>query len=149
MTDSDITIRQLGPADLPLLLATPDGLFDDRIVPERAREFLYDPRSVLMAAIDEGTIVGFASAVVTIHPDKARPELWINEVGVTDAYQRRGIGKRIMEAITAKARREGYSAVWVLTDMHNDAACALYRSAGFAETRGIMLFEISLSDEPN
>ena len=38
----------------------------------------------LMRTMDAGTMVGFVSAVHYVHPDKG-PELWINEVSVSNA----------------------------------------------------------------
>jgi hypothetical protein len=49
-------------------------------------QFLSDPRHHLAVAIDEGWVVGMASAVHYVHPDKA-PQLFINEVAVTPPYQ--------------------------------------------------------------
>ena len=41
------------------------------------------------------------SAVHYVHPDKLRPELWINEVGVAASHRRRGLGTRLLLAVFA------------------------------------------------
>ena len=65
-----VEIRMLRAGDEPLLeRASPDA-FDDPIDARRAAEFLADPRHHLAAAVDEGRIVGFVSAVHYVHPDK-------------------------------------------------------------------------------
>jgi len=64
-------------------------VFDNPINAEWTREFLADPRHHIAVAIDDGLVVGFASGVHYIHPDKPA-ELWINEVGVAPAHRRRG-----------------------------------------------------------
>src|SRR5262245_21824670 len=74
-----------------LTRVAPD-VFDDPLDSGATREFLRDPRHHLVVAIDEGVVVGFASAVDYVHPDKPSPELWINEVGVASSHQGRGIG---------------------------------------------------------
>lgn len=99
----------------------------------------------MIAALDGGTIVGFASAVVYVHPDKERPELWINEVGVAESHHRRGIGRRLLLEAAAEARTAGCSVVWVQTEADNGPARALYRACGAEETPGVMHYEIKLS----
>jgi ribosomal protein S18 acetylase RimI-like enzyme len=74
-----------------------------------------------------------ASAVRYVHPDKPS-ELWINEVGVSPRYQRRGLAKRILAELLAEGRRQGCREAWVLTDFDNAAARATYRSAGGVES---------------
>ena len=73
------------------------------------------------------------SSVIYVHPDKAAPELWINEVGVAPTHQGKGIGKMLMQRTLEEAKRSGCSEAWVLTDRGNQAAMALYKSAGGIE----------------
>ena len=70
-----------------------------------------------------------ASAVHYVHPDKA-PELWINEIGVAPSHQGKGIGKRLLNALLAKARDLGCAEAWALTEEENTVARRLYRSMG-------------------
>jgi hypothetical protein len=44
-------------------------------------------RSETVVARDASVVVGFASGVHYVHPDKS-PELWINEVGVARSHCR-------------------------------------------------------------
>jgi ribosomal protein S18 acetylase RimI-like enzyme len=90
------TVKTLTIEDLPLLMNAAQDVFDNPVDESFAREFLSDPRHHIVAAISEDRLVGFASAVHYIHPDKP-PELWINEVGVAPSHQGRGIGRAIME----------------------------------------------------
>lgn len=126
-------IKILASGDDSLLQSVADDMFDDPLLPEATREFLRDPRHHLAVAIDGGSIVGFASAVHYVHPDKAAPELWINEVGVAPSHQRRGIGKAILAALLEHGRSLGCSEAWVLTERGNGAALRLYGSLGGVE----------------
>lgn len=123
------TIKILTKDDLALLMNVADDVFDYPVEETFAREFLNDPRHHIVAAISGGVIVGFASAVHYIHPDKP-PELWINEVGVASSHQGRGIGKAIMKGMLQLGRELGCKNAWVLTDRGNETANRLYRSAG-------------------
>jgi ribosomal protein S18 acetylase RimI-like enzyme len=122
-------IRILTPADAPLFARIAEGVFDHAAQSRLVEEFLTDPRHTLSVAIADGMIVGMASGVRYVHPDKPS-ELWINEVGVSPDYRRRGLAKRIVAELLAEGRRQGCREAWVLTDYDNEAARATYKAAG-------------------
>jgi aminoglycoside 6'-N-acetyltransferase I len=122
-------IRHLGPDDERVLRQVAAGVFDHEVDPALASEFLRDPRHHLVVAIEDGSVVGFASGVHYVHPDKPA-ELWINEVGVAPSHQRRGLGKRLLHAIFARGRELGCREAWVLTSHANGPAVRLYEAAG-------------------
>lgn len=124
-----LTIKVLSESDLPLLIIIADDVFDNPIDEKLAKEFLADPRHHMVAALDDGKMIGFASAVHYIHPDKP-PELWINEVGVAPSHQKRGIGKAIMQEVLRLGGELGCKTAWVLTEKDNLPANGLYKSAG-------------------
>lgn len=124
-----IEIRILTARDAALLATVADDVFDNPINPEFASAFLADPRHHIAVGIDEGIIVGFASGVDYIHPDKPA-ELWINEVGVAPTHQRSGIGRRILGCLLEHGASIGCRTAWVLTEVGNTPAKALYKSAG-------------------
>jgi ribosomal protein S18 acetylase RimI-like enzyme len=137
----------LGPGDDSTLAQVADDVFDAALDARSTQEFLADPRHRLCVALDAGVVVGFASAVIYVHPDKPKPELWINEVGVAPSHWRRGIGRAVMDAILADARRAGCSEAWVLTDRTNEAAQRLYAaSGGEASPDAQVMFTFPLSD---
>ena len=125
-----IEVRVLEPHEAERLDAVAAGVFDDPVVAERAREFLGDSRHHLAVALDGGTVVGMASAVHYLHPDKEGPELWINEVGVAPTHQGQGIGRRLLAALFARAAEVGCLEAWVLTHPDNVAACRMYEGVG-------------------
>jgi aminoglycoside 6'-N-acetyltransferase I len=129
-----IEIKLLGPQDAGVLANVAPDVFDDPIDVGRANEFLADPRHHLAVAVEDGLVVGFVSAVHYVHPDKPRPELWINEIGVAATHQRRGLGTRLLRAVFAAAQDLGCAEAWVLTDRSNAAAMRLYAAAGNTET---------------
>lgn len=60
------------------------------------------------------------------HPDKPQ-EFFVNELGVDDAYLRRGIGTRLMQAMLREAREMGCAEAWLGTELTNGPALGLYR----------------------
>ncbi|HEX9940224.1 MAG TPA: GNAT family N-acetyltransferase [Longimicrobium sp.] len=125
----NIDIRMLGPDDATVLQRVADDVFDHAVDPRWAAAFLADARHHMLVALDDGVVVGMVSAVDYVHPDKA-PQLWINEVGVAPSHQRRGIARRLLDAMLAHGRTLGCTEAWLGTEDDNEAANALYRSAG-------------------
>jgi aminoglycoside 6'-N-acetyltransferase I len=107
-------------------------VFDNVLDPRLVAEFLGDERHHLAVAVDRGQVIGFASGVHYVHPDKL-PELWINEVGVAPSHQARGVGKAVVQTLLQHARGLGCGEAWVLTDRSNRAAMRLYASTGGQE----------------
>jgi GNAT superfamily N-acetyltransferase len=124
-----IAVRILTSHDADLFGSVADDVFDAPVNPAYVAAFLADPRHHIAAGIDAGVIIGFASGVDYLHPDKPA-ELWINEVGVAPSHQRRGIGRRILDCLLAHGRSIGCRTAWVLTETGNGPARALYVSAG-------------------
>jgi ribosomal protein S18 acetylase RimI-like enzyme len=127
-----VEIKVLQCGDDNILMNSAKDVFDNPIDPELTREFLEDPRHHMAVAIDDGLVVGFASGVHYVHPDK-RPELWINEVALAPTHRRRGLGRALLRALFAVGRDHRCSVAWVLTDRSNVAAMALYESVGGIE----------------
>ena len=96
-----------------------------------------------------GRPVGFVSAVHYEHPDKPAPELWINEVGVVDACQGRGVGTRLMQAMLEHGRALGCTEAWVTTHPDNEAANALYAKLTDvkAEETRMYTFKLAAGDD--
>ena len=128
-----IEIKFLGPQDAGVLANVAPDVFDDPIDAGRADAFLADPRCHLAVAVEDGRVVGFASAVHYVHPDKPHPELWINVVSVTATHRGRGLGTRLLRSLFEVARVLGCAEAWVLTDRANTAAMRLYPAAGSTE----------------
>jgi aminoglycoside 6'-N-acetyltransferase I len=127
-----VEIRLLGPRDEAALRRVAPDVFDNEVDPRLTAEFLQDPRHHLAVAVEAGTVVGFASAVHYVHPDKP-PELWINEVSVAPSHQRHGIGRQLLSALFRVGDSLGCREAWVLTEQSNLVAKRLYQSAGGSE----------------
>ncbi|GAA1262414.1 GNAT family N-acetyltransferase [Saccharothrix xinjiangensis] len=104
-------------------------LFDAPPREDATRAFLADDRHHLLVAYVDGLPAGFASGVETIHPDKG-VEMFLYELGVDDAHQRRGIATALVRALLDLARERGCTGAWTGTEEDNAAALATYRGAG-------------------
>jgi aminoglycoside 6'-N-acetyltransferase I len=104
-------------------------VFDKPINAAWYAEFFADPRHHLVVALDEDLVVGMASGVHYLHPDKA-PQLFINEVAVASTHAGQGIGRKLVTALVEHGRTLGANEAWVLTSPTNEAAERMYRAAG-------------------
>ena len=125
-----IAYRLLGPGDESVLDRVAEEVFDEPIRPDRLIAYLADPATLLLVALDGDLVVGQCAAVIHRHPDKPT-ELYVDELGVSPAWQRRGIGAELMRRILDEGRARGCEEAWLGTEPDNDAANALYaRLAG-------------------
>jgi aminoglycoside 6'-N-acetyltransferase I len=139
MDDAKVTIQLAGPGDAAEVLAA--DVFDGPALPQAVARFLGGgAANILMLARTGGRTVGFVSGTLLDHPDKPRA-LYVQELGVNEPAQRRGIGRALIAAIRAEGRARGATATWVLTEADNTAARALYAAAGGAETPDVVMFD--------
>jgi len=142
----EVEIVLLSKTNSWLLFNLGPEVFDEAIQPGFLNAFLDDRRHVMFLAIENETVVGMASAVEYFHPDKPA-QLWINEVGVAVTHRRRGIGRRLVQALIAEAERRGCVYVWLGTGTDNVAGKACFGSIpGVEEPQPFLLYEWELED---
>ena len=100
----------------------------DRDVRHVERDYLNSGGEFLVAALGAELI---AMGGVRRAGDRAGE---IKRMRTEPAYQRRGYGRRLLEALDARARDLGISTLWLETPVRQAAARRVYESAGYAET---------------
>tara|TARA_R110002049_G_scaffold20717_13_gene75970 strand:+ start:2099 stop:2545 length:447 start_codon:yes stop_codon:yes gene_type:complete len=144
--NGSVTVQPLNDANSTLLENIAPDVFDNAIDPVQLQAFLDDPRHIMFLAVEEQSVVGMASAVEYFHPDKP-PQLWINEVGVTAAHRRRGIGRSLVAALLDVARQRGCVYAWLGTDSDNVAGQACFDSVpGGEQPQPFLLYEWDVSN---
>lgn len=132
---TEIEIRRMTSGDVPRAIEIADGL---QQAPHYSLEVwlkLLEPASeppqlVLVAAETEsGAVQGFAVAARLL-PAAAELEA----IAVAAGSQRRGLGRRLLQAAVDELRRAGIQEVWLEVRASNHPALELYRSFGFHET---------------
>jgi ribosomal-protein-alanine N-acetyltransferase len=79
-----------------------------------------------LVAVEDGQVVGYGGLAV-VPPAEA----WIQNIGVRKAAQRRGLGRALLEALLAEARRRGATQVLLEVAVDNAPAQKLYANYGF------------------
>ncbi|TCC22131.1 GNAT family N-acetyltransferase [Kribbella speibonae] len=143
---SPMHLRRYEEADRPAVLALAPRLTEG-VAPWRSSEKVMkavtewvadalersgDPASFVYVAEDDDGIAGFVSGQQRTHWS-GDPELYVGELVVAPAYEGRGVGRALMDAVTAHARRCGLSTISLETGAANANARAFYGRLGFAE----------------
>ncbi|MBN9503922.1 MAG: ribosomal-protein-alanine N-acetyltransferase [Armatimonadetes bacterium 55-13] len=89
------------------------------------RNELTHPYGVFLVAIAEGKVVGYGGFWMVID------EAHITTVAVSQAYQRRGIGQRLMIELLTRARDNGMQCSTLEVRAGNVAAIKLYEKLGY------------------
>lgn len=142
-----IEVRLLKPGEVEILERVAEDVFDEPVDPAHSAEFLADARHHLAVALDGDLVVGMASAVDYVHPDKP-VALWINEMGVAPPYQRKGVGRRLLETLFERGRELGCTEAWLGTEPENEAARGLYAAAG-GRSEAFVGYTFELGEAPD
>lgn len=124
-----LAIRRLGPGDEARVMEAA-SLFDDPPHLDAVRGFLADPASCLLLAEFDGQPAGFVRAHDLRQLHTPRPQVLLYEIAVATAFQRRGIGRALIEELKSLCQSRGASEIFVITNESNEAAMALYRATG-------------------
>lgn len=117
-------------------------LFDGKVSPAGARDFLGRPNHHLCIGYLAGEPSGFVSGIELNHPDKGT-EMLLYELGVAERFRGRGLGRALVRALVERATAAGCYGVWVLTEHDNLAAIATYRSAGLSNRGGYLMLDLT------
>ncbi len=124
-----VALRAAGVADLDAIMALEERLFvSDAWSRETMRLELASPHGHYLAAVDDaGTLIGYAGAALPADGDFGE----IQTIGVDAAARGRGLGRALMAALLAEARRRGVPRMLLEVRADNPVAQSLYASLGF------------------
>jgi aminoglycoside 3-N-acetyltransferase I len=85
---------------------------------------------LVFEAVLENEIVGGLTAHILPSYYFESSEVYIYDLAVKTSFQRKGIGKKLLRALTEYCRRKGYKEVFVQADEPDIHALEFYRSTG-------------------
>jgi DNA-binding MarR family transcriptional regulator/GNAT superfamily N-acetyltransferase len=129
-----LEIRPLGPGDGSHVLAAA-GLFSNRPRREATERSLLETGHHLLIAYQDAAPAGFIEGIEQTQPDKGT-EMFIAELVVHEKWRGRGIGRQLVEGLTAIARDRRCYGMWALTDAKNAGALGTYERSGASRTPG-------------
>ncbi len=125
-----------------LLQNIAEDVFDYEIDPKRLPLYLDSPGNLLIVAVYDQQVIGQISAYVHSHPDQGS-DIYIDNLGVAPTFQRRGIARCLVDEVFAWGKAFGCQQAWIVTDIDNSAARALYEERG-AAAEPIVMFSYKL-----
>lgn len=96
----------------------------------------------MLLAVDDGRAVGFVSYSFLWPAIGLTSSLYLKELYVSHAEQRRGAGKDLMDGLVEIARKLGCSRVEWTTDRDNGGAQAFYEALGFSVNAGKVFYRV-------
>lgn len=141
-----ISIKKLAPEDskaFAALIQLFQVAFEHEEKPEPDLHYLQallqDARFWVFVAIktapgEEPLVVGGLTAYMLYEYYEAKPLIYLYDLAVKEAFQRRGIGQKLVSAL--KAHSQGYGAVqlFVQADLEDEHALEFYRASGATAT---------------
>ena len=123
-------VREARPGDLEAIVRLENELFEsDRVSRRSLREFLRAPHRPVIAATIDDELAGYALVAVR----KGARALRIYSLAVDARFARRGVGRALLQACEAYARRHRREALTLEVRYDNASAIALYESCGFRQ----------------
>ncbi len=129
-----LVVKRLATGDARLAYDTiralkePAGASDLSV--ELYQGFLARPENVLIVATREERPAGFLLAYRLDRVDGARRMICLYEIEVHEAFQRQGVGRRMLETLKEHCRRIDATEIWAITHRSNRAAIGLFTHAG-------------------
>jgi ribosomal protein S18 acetylase RimI-like enzyme len=140
-----LTVRRVSTVDVALAVEL-DAMFDEGVSwdTEQGQRFFAHPDTLLLVARWDGEACGFLSAYRLQRFDRRGAEVLLYEIGVEEPFQRRGVGRALVEEAKRWAADVGADELWVLTEDDNVPARALYAATGGREETGLTMFTYGL-----
>lgn len=120
----DHTIRRMNADDVPQVAAIEKALFSMPWSEEAFFEELANPQAVIVVAVVDGEIAGFADM------REVCGECYINNVGVLQRYRRKGLGKALMLSLEENVS-DAAEFISLEVRQSNKAAIAMYKQLGY------------------
>jgi ribosomal protein S18 acetylase RimI-like enzyme len=147
---NDVTFRvfRAGTADVARAREAFEALHDRPPQNDEAlAAFLADPSCYLLLALEGDRVVGSMNGYALRKAHRNEPQFLLYQIDVREEFQRRGIGRALLDRFIDEARAASAYEVWVVTERPNEAAMALYRGCGMRpETEDSIVWSVALED---
>ncbi|MGA9996179.1 MAG: GNAT family N-acetyltransferase [Pyrinomonadaceae bacterium] len=123
-------IRRLRPGDEERASEVATFFKSSNISDAEARNFLSNSQNHLIVAEVNGELAGFLLGYALHRVDSSRSMMFLYEIDVAEQFQRRGVGRALVEELDRTCREQGFLKMFVLTNESNLPAVSLYQTTG-------------------
>jgi aminoglycoside 3-N-acetyltransferase I len=144
----DIHIQRLGPRDVDLArttfaaMAEVFGETHAHLSDAYLHALLARPEFWAFSATKAGNVVGGLTGHTLMMTRLEGAEVFLYDIAVVPEHHRRGIGRRLVDALRREASRQGISTVFVPADDADAEALQFYAALGGTPSR-VTLFEFT------
>lgn len=103
--------------------------------------------AMAMVAEEHGEVVGMVTGQLAISTAEGGPSLLVEDLVVAPAWQKRGIGTALLNALAAWGAARDVGRMQLLADRTNSPALDFYRLKGWRETQLICLRKYSIGEK--
>jgi ribosomal protein S18 acetylase RimI-like enzyme len=125
-----VKARRLGPGDVDGAVRALRAIHGRAASRTRLGEFLADPSRHVYVATAGRAAIGLAHGYELPRIEDDGVGFVLYEIDTHPDFRRRGAARAILEAMETECRVRGIDTAWVLTNVSNYAAMALYAAAG-------------------
>lgn len=113
--------------------------------PAQLQQTISNEHFISFVAInEEKKIIGGLTAYILLPYYSSRPLVYLYDLAVAVRYQRKGIGKRLINALNDFAREKGMEEVFVQADRVDDYALDFYRKTSPTNEEDVVHFYYTL-----
>ncbi len=104
------------------------------------QRLLENPDMMFMVAELDGKVVGGLSAYVLLQYYSKEKHAYIHDVAISTAYQRKGIGNKLIASFNNYCQKMNYAEVFVAAEKQDAHAVEFYRATGAEELESVHFF---------
>ncbi len=113
--------------------------------PEHLKKILAKDSFFVFVAMLDDKVVGALTGYVLEQYYATRPLAYIYDLAVDNSFQRRGIGRKLINAVKGYCQQRGFEEVFVQADRVEDHAVSFYRSTQPTEEEDVLHFYYALN----
>jgi ribosomal protein S18 acetylase RimI-like enzyme len=125
-----LKVRRLEANDAQTAVAVVTQFVGKSVAPEYLKEFLANPTNYLVVAEVDNQLAGFLLAHALPRLKQPSYKMFIYEIEVDRAHQRKGIGSALIQFISGIVRQQKMINGFVFTNHSNKGAVEFYKSTG-------------------
>ncbi len=108
---------------------------------------LLNPNFTVFVVKINNTVVGGLTIYTLYQYYSEKPLAYIYDVGITSTYQRKGLGKALMEEVCRFCEQNGFETAYVEAEADDEQAVSFYRKTRYSLEMNAIHFNYSLDNQ--